>query len=113
MAFQVELTDEAIRDIESIFEFIHADAPLNAVKWRKGLEKKLHLLTFMADRFGLAKESRYAPGKLQELFFGKFRILYTVRDSVAVVLTVRRGSRRFFKPSDIQKLWPKDSFESL
>ncbi len=63
MAFQVEFTDEAIRDIESIFEYIHVDAPLNAVKWRKGLDKKgLHLLTFMADSFGLAKESRYAPG---------------------------------------------------
>jgi len=112
MAFQVEFTDEAIRDIESIFEDIHADAPLNAVKWRQGLEKKLHLLTVMAESFGLAKESGYAPGKLQELFFGNFRILYTVRDSVAVVLTIRRGLRRFLKPSDIQKLWPKDASES-
>jgi plasmid stabilization system protein ParE len=55
MAFQVEFTHEATRNIESIFEGIHADAPLNAARWRQGLEKKLHLLTFMADSFGLAK----------------------------------------------------------
>ena len=84
IAFQVEFTDEAIGDIQCHFEYIRADAPLNAAKWRKELEQKLHLLTFMADRFGVAKESRYAPGKLQELFFGNFRILYTVREPLTV-----------------------------
>ena len=107
MEFQVELSHRAACDIDEIFQFIavDSDAPMNAVKWRRGLEEHLRRLTYLAGSLPFAEENRHAPCEVRQLLFGKFRILYTIDDDVAHVLTVRHGHRRPMSVAELNRIW--------
>ncbi|MFM9960279.1 MAG: type II toxin-antitoxin system RelE/ParE family toxin [Planctomycetaceae bacterium] len=110
MAFQVELSRRAASDIEEIFEYIavESDAPLNAARWRHGLEAQLRRLSHLAGSMPLAEENHYAPCELRQMLFGKFRILYTVQFEVAFVLTIRHGHRLPLSPAELNRIWKQN-----
>lgn len=107
MAFQVELTRRAANDIADIFHYIavDSDAPMNAVRWRSGMEKQLSRLTLLADSMTFAEENHHAPCEVRQMLFGKFRILYTVQTDVAFVLTIRHGHRLPISDTDLNRIW--------
>ena len=109
MDFQVELSRRAASDIEEIFEYIavESDAPMNAARWRQGLEIQLRRLTHLAGSMPLAEENRHAPCEVRQLLFGKFRILYTVQSKVAFVLTIRHGHRLPMSPAELNRIWKR------
>jgi acetyltransferase-like isoleucine patch superfamily enzyme len=41
MAYRVETSRRAERDIEEAFEYIYSRSPINAIRWREGLERRL------------------------------------------------------------------------
>ncbi len=106
MAFQVELSRRAANDIEEIFHYIEveSDAPMNAARWRSGLEKQLRQLTFLAGSMPFAEENRHAPCEVRQMLFGKFRILYTVQSDVAFVLTIRHGHRLPISEAELNRI---------
>ena len=106
MAFQVELSRRATNDIEEIFHDIEveSDAPMNAARWRRGLEKQLLRLTFLAGSMPFAEENRHAPCEVRQMLFGKFRILYTVQSEVAFVLTIRHGHRLPISAAELNRI---------
>jgi plasmid stabilization system protein ParE len=107
MEFRVELSRRAANDIEEIFQFIEveSDAPMNAIRWRHGLEEQLRRLTYLAGSMPFAEENRHAPCELRQLLFGKFRILYTVQSDIAFVLTIRHGHRRPISATELNQIW--------
>lgn len=104
MAFRVELTRRAERDIEEAFEYIHSRATLNAIRWREGLKRRLGTLKTTPEAFGFAPENAAVKADVRQLLFGSYRVLYTVRETTVNILTVRHGARR---------LMTKEGFDAI
>jgi plasmid stabilization system protein ParE len=101
MAYRIELSYRAERDIEEAFEYIHARAPLNAIRWRHGVEQRLLALERNPEGFGFAPENRDTRVAVRQLLYGQYRILYTIREKIVFVLTVRHGARLFLTGEEI------------
>ena len=97
MRYRIELSRRAECDSEEAFLYIRERAPLNAVRWRHGLEAKLRVLERMPASFALAPENQDTTIEVRQLLYGRYRILYTIRGSTVFVLTVRHGARRFMR----------------
>src|SRR5260370_38266372 len=106
MECQVELPVRSRQDIEAIFDRIHADAPMNAVRWRRGLEKKLAVLERMPNVFTFALENRDAPCEVRQIFYGRYRILYTIAGVKFLVLTIRHGARLPISREELRRIVP-------
>jgi len=65
---------------------------------------KLKILRSDKVSFALAPENEFARCEVRQFLFGKFRILYTVRDAGVFVLTVRHGSRLFMTGEEIDRI---------
>lgn len=104
MAYRVELSRRAERDIEEAFAYIHSRAPLNAIRWRKGLEKRLHALETNPEAFGFAPENKTARADVRQLLYGRYRILYTVCEKTVFLITFRHGARLFLTGEEIDAI---------
>ena len=103
MAFTIEFSDLAWNDIHDIVEYIQQDSPAAATRWRRKLHEKLRILRTMAASFGMAPENDFARCEVRQLIYGRYRILYTVRNETAFILTIRHGARRFLSGPDIDE----------
>jgi plasmid stabilization system protein ParE len=104
MKYQVELSRRAECDVEEAFLYLQKRAPLNAVRWRQGLEAKLRLLDQMPESFAYAPENQDTKIGVRQLLYGRYRILYTVRGSVVFILTVRHGARQFMTAEELENI---------
>lgn len=104
MAYEVELSRRAGRDLTEAFEYIHARAPLNAVRWRKGLQQRLRSLERQPEAFGFAPENQDAKADIRQRLYGQYRILYTIRGETVFVLTVRHGARTFLTGEEVDAI---------
>ena len=104
MAYRIELSRRAQQDVEEAFLHIQADAPGNARRWRHALERKLRVLERLPEAFGFAPENYDAKADVRQILFGRYRILYTVRESTVFVLTVRHGARLFLSTSEVDEI---------
>src|SRR5881392_1090120 len=71
MAYVVELTVRALRDLDSIYDRIHAVESPSAAAWFDGLELAISGLQGFPHRCPPAPESLAAKRKLRQLFYGK------------------------------------------
>jgi len=98
MPYLVRLTDRALQDLETIYEFIEADTSERAHAWFKDLAEAIYSLERFPVRGAIAPESK----KLRHLLFGKnlntYRLIYAVdkRNGVINVLHIRHGARTAF-----------------
>ena len=92
------------RDIEEAFEYIRVQAPQNAVRWRQGLERRLRALQMAPGRCGFAPENEVAGAEVRQLLYGKYRILYTVREKTVFIITIRHGARLFLASEEIDTI---------
>jgi len=95
MEYQVKLTYRAFRDLQSIYNFIHAESSKHAFAWFNRLSESIYSLEHFPERGATAPEDR----QLRQLVFGRkphtFRIIYAVdkRRGVINVLHIRHGAR--------------------
>lgn len=103
--YRVELSPHALSDIDSIVATIHADSPINAVRWRRRLFEKIEALALMPRSYSFAPEHYYCPQEIRQTIFGRYRILFTVRDSDSLiyVLSIRHGARLFMKSKELDE----------
>ena len=100
MAFRVELTARAGRDLRLIYHHIYADSSVQASTWFNGLEATVYSLGEYPNRGAITPESK----KLRHLLYGNkphiYRIIYSVdyRAKKVRVLHIRHGARDAFKP---------------
>ncbi len=96
MAYTVEMTPTAERELQSAFAYIHARAPLNGVRWLKAINKAIDSLQDFPTRCGIAPESDYLGETLRHYIFKSHRIVFFVDESrlVVRVLYIRHGKMR-------------------
>ena len=105
MNFEVEYTPHAQGELESVYLWIKARAPMSAVRWRDDLIAKAESLASDPGRHRLAPESRRFPVEIRQLLFRKhrsqFRILFTISGKRVVILSVRHHSRKPLEEGDL------------
>lgn len=99
MAYAVELTRRAERDLHDLYEFLSAENSAVARGWLNGLEKSIYTLERLPRRCPRAPESRQTRHPLRHLLYGTkpdvYRILYDIDEihKVVRVVTIRHGAR--------------------
>jgi len=99
MAYAVELTRRAERDLDDLYEFLSAEHSAVARRWFNGLENAIFTLERFPRRCPRAPEARSARRHLRHLLYGTkpniYRVLYEIDETrkLVRVLTIRHGAR--------------------
>ncbi len=107
MAYKIEFSVRAFRDIDTIVTYIHADTPSGATRWRKRLKQKLISLCTMPEACGYAPENEDARCEVRQLLFGNYRVLFTIIDNTVFLLTIRHCARRNIAGDELDKMKSK------
>jgi toxin ParE1/3/4 len=100
MAYRVDLTERAARNLRRIYRTINAEGSAQARDWFNGLEKAVFSLDEHPARAPVIPED----DSLRHLLYGRkpnvYRIIYAIdeRNRVVTVLHIRHGARRAFTP---------------
>jgi plasmid stabilization system protein ParE len=103
MAYLVNITPRAERDLADLYEKINAEDFDVAIKWYRGLKKGILSLNQRPNRCPVTPENR----NLRHLLYGHkphiYRAIFRVLERLkhVEVLHVRHGARRKFKASDL------------
>jgi toxin ParE1/3/4 len=95
MAYRVEITGRALRDLVSIYKRIAAETGARAARWFDGMEKAINGLEEHPNRAPVTPEDR----ALRHLLYGKkphvYRIIYAIEEdtSTVYVLHIRPPGR--------------------
>jgi toxin ParE1/3/4 len=98
MAYRVDLTERAARDVGRIYRTINAEHAAQARAWFNRLEKAILGLDEHPERGAITPED----GGLRHLLYGRrrhiWRIIYAIdeRNYVVTVLHIRRGAQEAF-----------------
>ena len=95
MAYLVELTRRAERDLDYLYQRISADDSTAAARWFNGLERAIYTLERFPRRCPAAPESKKAKRRLRHLLYGAkrdvYRVIYEIDEphKIVRVLTIR------------------------
>lgn len=78
MAYRVELTLRAERDLDYIYAYVSADDSEAAARWYFGLEDAIRALGRFPRRCPVAPESKSSKSELRHLLYGSKRDVYRV-----------------------------------
>lgn len=95
MAYQVELTNRALRDLAIIYKRIEAETSAQAARWVGGIEKSINSLEEHPHRAPITPEDP----TLRHLLYGKkpyvYRIIYEIEEDTSTVYVLHiRPPRR-------------------
>jgi len=100
MAYRVEVTARAARDLRRIYREINAAYASQAADWFNGLEA----LVLSLEKYPSRGTPTSEDGKLRQLLYGTrpsvYRVIYAIDAPGAVVrvLHIRHGARQNFDP---------------
>jgi plasmid stabilization system protein ParE len=103
MAYLVNITLRAERDLELLYEEINVAESEAARKWYEGLKRQILTLESFPNRCPVTPEKK----TVRHLLFGRkphvYRVIYRVveRRRVVEVLHIRHGARDKFQDSDL------------
>ena len=94
--FRVIVTPEAQVGIRDAFNYIYAQAPLNAERWIRKLYAEIDTLERFPERCAYAREREYLEEDLRQLVFKSHRLVFYVDQSndTVSVLAIRHGRQR-------------------
>jgi plasmid stabilization system protein ParE len=104
MAYLIDITTRAERDLDSLFEAIRAGDSETALKWYKGLYEAILTLEKLPNRCPVTRENP----RLRHLLYGRkphvYRVIYQVfeNEKRVHVLHIRHGARREFRETDLE-----------
>ena len=104
MAYLVNLTDRAERDLAALYLQINAADSAAALKWYRGFKEAILSLEELPSRCPVTPES----DRLRHLLYGNkphiYRAIFRVleKQGQVEVLHIRHGARRGFTGSDIE-----------
>ena len=104
MAYTIEFSLRARDDVERISAHIQEDSPVYATRWRETLRRKLTGLQTWPDACGVAPENGRIDGEIRQWLHGRYRILFTTRESIVFILTIRHGARRFLSDQELNEI---------
>ena len=100
MAYRVELTERAARNLRRIYQRLDADNSDQARTWFNGLERRILSLNEYPARGAVTPENQ----RLRQLLYGMnphtYRIIYAIDEpsQTVIVLHIRHGARTSFGP---------------
>ncbi|HTI49472.1 MAG TPA: type II toxin-antitoxin system RelE/ParE family toxin [Planctomycetaceae bacterium] len=98
MAYQIDVSPDAVTDIDAAFEYIARDSRVRAQKWLNGLQASIESLDRNPERCPLAPESAAFEVELRQLLFGNrrgaYRILFTISRRTVQVVRILHAARR-------------------
>ena len=103
MAYLVNITSRAQRDLAKIYRRINADDSDAALKWYRGFKQAILSLEEQPNRCTVTPEN----DKLRHLLYGNrphiYRAIYRVveKQKLVDVLHIRHGARGGFKGADV------------
>jgi toxin ParE1/3/4 len=103
MAYLVNITLRAERDLEHLYKEINAAGSDAARKWYEGLKRQVLTLEKLPSRWPVTPEKK----TVRHLLYGRkphvYRVIYRVieKQKVVEVLHIRHGARDRFRPSDL------------
>ena len=107
MVFSVEITEQALSDLEQVLTFMSGRSKPTASRWYAAIVRSLASLESNPTRCAEAPEAEWYGGGLRVLLHGKrrntYRILFEIRGDVVFVLRVRHGRQDFLSPDEIQQ----------
>jgi plasmid stabilization system protein ParE len=99
MKHRVEISPQALADVEAAVEYIRARAPESVARWYDRLMERVESLAVRPNRCPLASEAEKLGIPLRQLLFGKrrgvYRILFTVEGRIVRIHSIRHAARRF------------------
>ena len=104
MAYLIDITARAKRDLYSVFEEIHASGSEAALNWYRGLYAAILTLERQHNRCPSKREN----SNLRHLLYGHkphiYRVIYRVlkKQMQVNVLHIRHGARREFTSSELE-----------
>ncbi len=105
MTYRVIVTAAAKQNLRDAYRWAAERAPRTAVLWLQRFEAELNTLQQLPERFQLAPESASVEPEIRQLIFGRrqaaYRALFTIVGSEVRVLHIRRASRDWATPSDL------------
>lgn len=111
MAYRIEITLPAEKDIYLAYERIKNLAPHLSAEWLRGLFKTIFSLQEMPDRCAFAPEAVILKLPIRNLLYGKrsarYRIIFDFQDNVEIasrvrILRVWHGARDRIKTEDLE-----------
>jgi len=96
MQYRVSLAARAVKDLDSIFQFIQAEQSEMATTWFNGLQEAIRSLSSLPHRAPATPES----SSLRHVLYGSkphaYRVIYFTDDTkkTVTVLTIRHGARK-------------------
>jgi len=99
MAYAVELTLRAERDLGEFYEYLEATSSEGARRWLNGLEKAIYTLERFPRRCPRAPEAGRSRRPLRHLLYGTklntYRVLYEIDEAgkKVRVVSIRHGAR--------------------
>ena len=97
MAYRVELTDRAKRDLSYVYARMDAAESSAAARWFNGFEEAVCALAHLPRRCPVAPEGRAAKRSLRHLLYGNkphvYRAIHEIDEPAKAVyiLTIRHG----------------------
>ncbi len=101
MRLKVRLSDETLRQIEAIGDYIAHDSPQSALRWIQRIRARIDALGNLPERHVVLYTAAQAGREVRQTFYGVYRILYEIQDDTVFVLTVRHGARRPIGPDEV------------
>lgn len=98
MAYLVELTLRAERDLDYLYQRNSADDSADAARWFNGLEEAIYTLERLPRRYPNAPESKRTKRRLRHLLYGAkrdvYRVIFDIDEArkLVRVLTIRRAA---------------------
>lgn len=97
-AYKVEPTRRALADADEAFMWLYNEAPEAALRWYEGLLETLQSLRLSPLRCGFAREDPFFEEEIRQLIYGRYRILFTVKEKTVFILRIRHGARETLTP---------------
>src|SRR5690349_14417912 len=91
--YKAEATNRALADVDEAFLWIYDEAPEAALRWYDGLIESFKKLTRMPFRCPLAREDPFFDDDVRQLLYGRYRIIFTVKEKTVFILSVRHEKR--------------------
>ena len=105
MEFQIRTSKAAELQIETIYLWLKKRDKNYADKWFKGLMNAIASLQEKPRRCSLAIEHEVFTEEVRQLIYGKtrnrYRILFTIRESLVYILFVRHNSQALLTSNDV------------
>lgn len=113
MAYRVDITSRAEKDIYTELDRVREQAPEYAEKWFNGIVSSILSLSNLPHRCTVVSEAKELGREMRQLLYGKrsatFRIIFDIRvnsegEDQVRILCVRRSSRDRLQLEDLKEL---------